>query len=211
MRCPHGRPLLYSLGDFHRSFLWRWPAVFGAPHSVSAVGTYCGASAHPLSGMVDGCFTNINDYDYCNYWIQVGSAQSIDGLEGDFVFATFLDGAVDLPGLRVNFQPGRQVGDTEGHGPVAGGRPGHSAGVAAGQGHVAATVVAGPDRRGARRCRAGRPTRPAAASPPTAPSSPRSAAPCWNSSLAIRSKGSTTMPTLSRCADSRARDTPKFR
>jgi len=73
IRRENPRGLLSALGDFHRSFLWGWPAVFGAPHVFSAVGTYCGASAHPLSGMVDGCFTNINDYDHCNYWIQIGS------------------------------------------------------------------------------------------------------------------------------------------
>ncbi|MBI4322117.1 MAG: molybdopterin-dependent oxidoreductase [Chloroflexi bacterium] len=67
------RKLLASVGDFQRSYLWAWPLIFGAPHIVSTVGTYCGSAAHPLSGIVDGCFSNVNDYDHCNYWIQIGA------------------------------------------------------------------------------------------------------------------------------------------
>src|ERR1035438_9462928 len=28
---------------------------------------------HPVNGSVDGSFAAINDYDLCNYWIQIGS------------------------------------------------------------------------------------------------------------------------------------------
>ena len=67
------RKLLCAIGDFQRLVLWGWPAVFGSPNTFSTVGNYCGGSYHPVNGSVDGSFAAINDYEYCNYWIQIGS------------------------------------------------------------------------------------------------------------------------------------------
>jgi len=67
------RKLLCSVGDFQRIVLWGWPAVFGSPNFFTSVGNYCGGSYHPVNGSVDGSFAAINDYQYCNYWIQIGS------------------------------------------------------------------------------------------------------------------------------------------
>lgn len=67
------RKLLCAIGDFQRIILWGWPAVFGSPNFFTSLGNYCGGSYHPVNGMVDGSFAAINDYEYCNYWIQLGS------------------------------------------------------------------------------------------------------------------------------------------
>ena len=67
------RKLLCSLGDFQRILFWGWPAVFGSPNFFTSLGNYCGGSYHPVNGSVDGSFAAINDYEYCNYWIQIGS------------------------------------------------------------------------------------------------------------------------------------------
>jgi anaerobic selenocysteine-containing dehydrogenase len=67
------RKLLAAIGDFQRIMLWGWPAVFGSPNFFSTIGNYCGGSYHPVNGAVDGSFAAINDYEYCNYWIQIGS------------------------------------------------------------------------------------------------------------------------------------------
>jgi len=67
------RKLLCALGDFQRILFWGWPAVFGSPNFFTSLGNYCGGSYHPVNGSVDGSFASINDYDYCNYWIQIGS------------------------------------------------------------------------------------------------------------------------------------------
>lgn len=67
------RKLLAAIGDFQRIVLWGWPTVFGSPNCFSTIGNYCGGSYHPVNGSVDGSFAAINDYEYCNYWIQIGS------------------------------------------------------------------------------------------------------------------------------------------
>jgi anaerobic selenocysteine-containing dehydrogenase len=67
------RKLLCAIGDFQRILLWGWPAVFGSPNFFTSLGNYCGGSYHPVNGSVDGSFAAINDYEYCNYWIQIGS------------------------------------------------------------------------------------------------------------------------------------------
>ncbi len=67
------RKLLCALGDFQRILLWGWPAVFGSPNFFTSLGNYCGGSYHPVNGAVDGSFAAINDYERCNYWIQIGS------------------------------------------------------------------------------------------------------------------------------------------
>jgi len=67
------RKLLCAINDFQRIFNWAWPAGFGSPHYFSTVGQYCGAAYHPINGMVDGSFAVVNDYNHCNYWIQIGS------------------------------------------------------------------------------------------------------------------------------------------
>ena len=67
------RKLLCALGDFQRILFWGWPAVFGSPNFFTSLGNYCGGSYHPVNGCVDGSFAAINDYEYCNYWIQIGS------------------------------------------------------------------------------------------------------------------------------------------
>ncbi len=67
------RKLLCAIGDFQRILLWGWPAVFGSPNFFTSLGNYCGGSYHPVNGSVDGSFASINDYEYCNYWIQIGS------------------------------------------------------------------------------------------------------------------------------------------
>ena len=67
------RKLLCAIGDFQRILLWGWPAVFGSPNFFTSLGNYCGGSYHPVNGSVDGSFAAINDYEWCNYWIQIGS------------------------------------------------------------------------------------------------------------------------------------------
>lgn len=67
------RKLLYAVGDFQRIHLWAWGAVFGSPNFFTQVGQYCGAAYHPVIGVVDGAFAAVNDYEYCNYWIQIGA------------------------------------------------------------------------------------------------------------------------------------------
>ncbi|MFQ5738269.1 MAG: molybdopterin-dependent oxidoreductase [Acidobacteriota bacterium] len=67
------RKLLCAIGDFQRIILWGWPAVFGSPNFFTSLGNYCGGSYHPVNGSVDGSFAAINDYQHCNYWIQIGS------------------------------------------------------------------------------------------------------------------------------------------
>lgn len=67
------RKLLCAIGDFQRILLWGWPAVFGSPNFFTSLGNYCGGSYHPVNGSVDGSFAAINDYEYCRYWIQIGS------------------------------------------------------------------------------------------------------------------------------------------
>ncbi len=67
------RKLLCAIGDFQRILLWGWPAVFGSPNFFTSLGNYCGGSYHPVNGSLDGSFAAINDYEHCNYWIQIGS------------------------------------------------------------------------------------------------------------------------------------------
>jgi anaerobic selenocysteine-containing dehydrogenase len=67
------RKLLVASGDFQRIFNWAWPAAFGSPHFFSTVGQYCGAAYHPINGITDTSFAVVNDYEYCNYWLQIGS------------------------------------------------------------------------------------------------------------------------------------------
>lgn len=67
------RKLLVANGDFQRIFNWAWPAAFGSPHFFSTVGQYCGAAYHPINGITDTSFAVVNDYRYCNYWLQIGS------------------------------------------------------------------------------------------------------------------------------------------
>lgn len=66
------RKLLVSINDFHRIHLWGWGAMFGSFNYFSTVGQYCGAAYHPVNGTLDGSFAAVNDYAYCNYWIQIG-------------------------------------------------------------------------------------------------------------------------------------------
>lgn len=73
VRADDPRKLLCAIGDFQRILLWGWPAVFGSPNFFTSLGNYCGGSYHPVNGSVDGSFAAINDYDCCNYWIQIGS------------------------------------------------------------------------------------------------------------------------------------------
>ena len=73
VRADDPRKLLCAIGDFQRILLWGWPAVFGSPNFFTSLGNYCGGSYHPVNGSVDGSFAAINDYDRCNYWIQIGS------------------------------------------------------------------------------------------------------------------------------------------
>jgi anaerobic selenocysteine-containing dehydrogenase len=67
------RKLLVASGDFQRIFNWAWPAAFGSPHFFSTVGQYCGAAYHPINGITDTSFAVVNDYEHCNYWLQIGS------------------------------------------------------------------------------------------------------------------------------------------
>jgi anaerobic selenocysteine-containing dehydrogenase len=67
------RKLLPSIGDFQRLYNWAWPAAFGSPNMFTTVGLYCGGAYHPINGITHSAFAAINDYNYCNYWIQIGS------------------------------------------------------------------------------------------------------------------------------------------
>ena len=73
IRAEDPRKLLCALGDFQRILLWGWPAAFGSPNFFTSLGNYCGGSYHPVNGSIDGSFAAVNDYEYCNYWIQIGS------------------------------------------------------------------------------------------------------------------------------------------
>lgn len=73
VRAQDPRKLLCAIGDFQRIVLWGWPAVFGSPNFFTSLGNYCGGSYHPINGSVDGSFAAVNDYELCNYWIQIGS------------------------------------------------------------------------------------------------------------------------------------------
>ena len=66
------RKLLVSINDFHRIHIWGWGAAYGSANYFSTVGQYCGAAYHPINGTLDGSFAATNDYEYCNYWIQIG-------------------------------------------------------------------------------------------------------------------------------------------
>lgn len=66
------RKLLVAINDFQRIHLWGWGSAFGTGHYFTTVGQFCGAAYHPINGIIDGSFASANDYDYCNYWIQLG-------------------------------------------------------------------------------------------------------------------------------------------
>src|SRR3990170_2716805 len=66
------RKLIFSNSDFQRGYTWSWGAMFGSNSFFSSTGQYCGAAYHPINGMIDGSFAGVNDYEYCNYWIQIG-------------------------------------------------------------------------------------------------------------------------------------------
>ncbi|MCL2337495.1 MAG: molybdopterin-dependent oxidoreductase, partial [Firmicutes bacterium] len=66
------RKLLVAINDFQRIHLWGWGSTFGTGHSFTTVGQFCGAAYHPVCGVIDGAFAAVNDYRYCNYWIQIG-------------------------------------------------------------------------------------------------------------------------------------------
>jgi anaerobic selenocysteine-containing dehydrogenase len=70
------RKLVCAVGDFQRIFNWAWPAAFGSPHFWSTVGQYCGAAYHPINGITDTSFAVVNDYDHCQYWMQIGSGDA---------------------------------------------------------------------------------------------------------------------------------------
>lgn len=67
------RKLVGAMSDFQRGHLWSFQGAFGSPHTFTTVGQYCGAAYHPINGILDGSFACINDYEHCNYWIQIGS------------------------------------------------------------------------------------------------------------------------------------------
>lgn len=67
------RKLLPAIGDFQRIEFWAWPTAFGSPNYFSSIGLYCGGSYHPVNGTVDGSFAAVNDYEHCDYWIQLGA------------------------------------------------------------------------------------------------------------------------------------------
>ncbi|MFZ5648185.1 MAG: molybdopterin-dependent oxidoreductase [Bacillota bacterium] len=66
------RKLLVAINDFQRIHLWGWGAAFGTGHYFTTTGQFCGAAYHPINGIIDGAFASVNDYEYCNYWIQMG-------------------------------------------------------------------------------------------------------------------------------------------
>ncbi|MBI4320866.1 MAG: molybdopterin-dependent oxidoreductase [Chloroflexi bacterium] len=78
------RKLIVSISDFQRGYNWGWGAMFGSNNFMSSTGQYCGAAYHPINGMIDGSFAGVNDYAYCNYWIQIGCG---DGFSSHLHFA----------------------------------------------------------------------------------------------------------------------------
>jgi len=72
IRSEDPRKLLVAINDFQRIHLWGWGAAFGTGHYFTTVGQFCGAAYHPINGIIDGAFASVNDYKYCNYWIQIG-------------------------------------------------------------------------------------------------------------------------------------------
>lgn len=67
------RKLLPAINDFHKLYLWGWPAAFGGNNNYfSVVGTLCGGGYHPMNGFIHSTFAAGNDSDYCNYWINNG-------------------------------------------------------------------------------------------------------------------------------------------
>ena len=67
------RKLLPAINDFHKLYLWAWPAAFGGnANYFSVVGTLCGGAYHPMNGFIHSSFAAANDTNYCNYWINNG-------------------------------------------------------------------------------------------------------------------------------------------
>lgn len=67
------RKFIFVCGDFERLYNWGWGAVYGSGNFFTTVGQFCGAAYHPINGMIDAAFASVNDYEYCNYWIQIGA------------------------------------------------------------------------------------------------------------------------------------------
>jgi len=67
------RKLLPAINDFHKLYLWAWPAAFGGnANYFSVVGTQCGGGYHPMNGFIHSSFAAGNDTEHCNYWINNG-------------------------------------------------------------------------------------------------------------------------------------------
>ena len=66
------REFLASISDFHKIYLWAWPACVGSANQFHVVGTYCGGGYHITAGTYNSCFAGVGDYKYCNYWVAIG-------------------------------------------------------------------------------------------------------------------------------------------
>jgi len=72
------RQLLYAPGDFQKFASWGWHKCFGSWNMFNVSGASCGAAHHILLGIMMGGFAVVNDFKYCNYWIQVGAGDGFD-------------------------------------------------------------------------------------------------------------------------------------
>ena len=66
------REFIASITDFQKLYLWAWPACVGSANQFHVVGTYCGGAYHITAGIYNSCFAGVGDYQYCNYWLQIG-------------------------------------------------------------------------------------------------------------------------------------------
>ncbi|MBI4321927.1 MAG: molybdopterin-dependent oxidoreductase [Chloroflexi bacterium] len=65
------RNFIAVIGDFQKQSNWGWGAAYGSGNYFR--GQFCGAAYHPINGLLDASFASVNDYLYCNYWIQIGA------------------------------------------------------------------------------------------------------------------------------------------
>jgi anaerobic selenocysteine-containing dehydrogenase len=67
------REFVASISDFHKIYLWAWPAIVGSANQFHVVGTYCGGGYHITAGIYNSAFAGAGDYKYCNYWMNIGT------------------------------------------------------------------------------------------------------------------------------------------
>ncbi len=67
------REFMAAISDFHKIYLWAWPACVGSANQFHVVGTYCGGGYHITAGIYNSAFAGAGDYLYCKYWMNIGT------------------------------------------------------------------------------------------------------------------------------------------